>query len=87
VSNTEFEGGDNGHGHGEGTFFGQSRSRCVRCVYLPPSQAQALALVVMDWSYLTITGNALLVKANYVIYLSVVLLSPPCCLVRPDAHD
>jgi hypothetical protein len=29
----------------------------------------------------TVTGNVLLVKAIYVIHLSMALLPPPCCLV------
>jgi hypothetical protein len=69
-------------------------SRYFRCVCKPPGAGPCLGIwlrgsrylcAVVFWAYLTITGNALLVKAIYIIRLSMVLLPPPCCLVH--AHS
>jgi hypothetical protein len=56
--------------------------------FLKQKKCRALGggCVVMFWSYLTAIVNALLVNAIYAIRLSVVLLLPPCCLVRPKPN-
>jgi hypothetical protein len=66
-------------------------NRYVRYVFQPSGAGPCLGIWLADprgavdiyVSLCTITGNALLAKAIYVINLSVVLLPPPCCLVRP----
>jgi hypothetical protein len=77
-----------------------THSRYVRCVCQQSGAGLCLSIclaaprgavdiyacvVIMFWYYLTTTGNALLVKAIYVIHLSMYgpPASPPCCLVRP----
>ena len=62
-----------------------------------PSRSSRCLCAVVIWSYLTITGNALLVKASRLAYvssiylsnllgISMALLPPPCCLIL-CAHD